>query len=246
LGIRAEKPSPEFLRGIRNRYDRIAEEYDRESKRSHLVRMHKRQFILKCLDKYGLLREGTLLIDLGCGSGAYIPFLVNEGLQVVGIDLSINMLRVARRKAPGAQFVLASMYDLPLRSSAFDALIAMGVTQFHSTTNFGIHRPALHEIQRTAKKKATVIFELNNPVSPLYWRSFPSDILQIRKLAYPWSVIKFLANMRFKAIEVASCILVFFPICGISLQLKMENYVERIPVLRLSGRFLLLCTTVQD
>ena len=184
------------------------------------------------------------MIDLGCGSGAYIPFLVKEGLQVVGIDLSINMLRVARRKAPGAQFILASMYDLPLRTDTFDALIAMGpAIQFHSATDFGIHMSALLEIRRTTKKGAVVILDLNNPASPLYWRFFPSDILRIRKLAYPWSVIKFLASLRFKVIEVASCIFLFPPFYY-SLQLKVERHVERIPILRFLGRFLLLCATV--
>jgi len=248
LGIRIDKPSSKFLRRIRNRYNKIAKDYDRGSEAwpaGRLAYERKRQFMAYCLKKYGLMRQGALLLDLGCGTGAYIPFLINGGLRVVGIDLSINMLRIAKQKAPRAEFVLASMYDLPLRTDTFDALIAMGAIQFHfSATHFGIHKPALLEIQRTAKKRAMVIFELNNPIGPLYWRSFPSDILRIRKLAYPWSVIKFLASLRFKVIEVASCILIFFPIYGISLQLKMENYAERIPILRFLGRFLLLCTAV--
>jgi len=243
-GPKSEKPSSDFLRRIRNRYDRIAVEYDRENKLLHLARTRKRQFIVRCLSKYRLLREGALLVDLGCGTGAYIPFLVDKGLQVVGIDLSISMLEVAKRRAHGAQFVLASMYDLPLRSESFDALLAMGpAIQFHSPTHFGVHYSALLEIQRIAKKGAIFILDLNNPISPLYWRFFPSDILRIRELAYPWSVVKFLSRLRLMVVELASCILLFLPIHR-TLQMRMERYMEQVPILRFLGRYLLLCIRV--
>lgn len=208
-------------------------------------RVRKREFIFKCLEKYGLLREGGILVDLGCGSGAYVPDLVNEGLFVIGIDLSLNMLRVARRSAPGAQFVLASMYDLPLRSAVFDALIAMGpAIQFHSASHFGIHKPALLEIRRTAKRGAAVVFDLNNPLTPLYFCSYPRDIFRLRRLAYPWSVVRFMTTLGFKVAEVASCVFLLLPVYH-RFQLKMERHVAQIPILRFFGRFLMLCAIIR-
>jgi SAM-dependent methyltransferase len=64
------------------------------------------------------------VIDLGCGSGILARELVEAGCDVLGIDRSPAMLRIARRRAPGARFVRASVLDAKVPPC--DAVAAIG------------------------------------------------------------------------------------------------------------------------
>lgn len=60
------------------------------------------------------IRDG-LVVDLGCGSGLWAEQLVNRGFDVLGIDISEAMIDLARRRAPQAEFRVASLFqaDIP-------------------------------------------------------------------------------------------------------------------------------------
>jgi SAM-dependent methyltransferase len=45
-----------------------------------------------------------LVVDLGCGSGIWARRLTDAGYEVVGVDISPAMIRLARRRAPEAAF----------------------------------------------------------------------------------------------------------------------------------------------
>jgi SAM-dependent methyltransferase len=64
------------------------------------------------------------IVDIGCGSGTLARRLVNRGYDVVGIDISSAMIRLARAKAPDARFRVASLIDA--RIPRCDAVIALG------------------------------------------------------------------------------------------------------------------------
>lgn len=73
--------------------------------------------------------QGPLVLDLGCGSGLSMRPLSARGCAAIGIDLSIEMLREARRA--GAEVVQAdASTPLPIRSGCFDALISVSALQF--------------------------------------------------------------------------------------------------------------------
>jgi SAM-dependent methyltransferase len=57
---------------------------------------------------------GGLVVDLGCGSGIWARALVDAGFEVVGVDVSADMLAIARERAPEARFVHASLLDAEL------------------------------------------------------------------------------------------------------------------------------------
>ena len=60
------------------------------------------------------IRDGRV-VDLGCGTGLWAEQLVGRGFDVVGIDISEAMIRLARRRAPQAEFQVASLFqaDIP-------------------------------------------------------------------------------------------------------------------------------------
>jgi SAM-dependent methyltransferase len=65
--------------------------------------------ILETLRKAGI-REG-LVVDLGCGSGLWAEQLAEARYQVLGIDISESMIRIARTRAPDAEFRVGSLFD---------------------------------------------------------------------------------------------------------------------------------------
>jgi SAM-dependent methyltransferase len=65
-----------------------------------------------------------LVVELGCGTGISSEILVRLGYDVLGIDISDDMLAIARRRAPGAEFRRGSLWDAELPSCA--AVTAIG------------------------------------------------------------------------------------------------------------------------
>ena len=67
--------------------------------------------------------DGNRLLDVACGTGGHLAYL-RERYQVSGLDLSEDMLAVARRKFPDIPFHQADMIDFSL-GMRFDAIICM-------------------------------------------------------------------------------------------------------------------------
>src|SRR5918998_2968379 len=65
--------------------------------------------ILAILDR-NRIREG-LVVDLGCGSGLWARELTKAGYRVLGIDLSEQMIAIARKRVPEAEFRVGSLFD---------------------------------------------------------------------------------------------------------------------------------------
>jgi SAM-dependent methyltransferase len=55
-----------------------------------------------------------LVVDLGCGSGILARELLGAGYDVLGMDISPAMIRLARKTAPAARFVRASLLEAEL------------------------------------------------------------------------------------------------------------------------------------
>lgn len=62
--------------------------------------------------------------DIGCGTGRVTAYLDGAGLDVFGIDLSPQMLAVARRDHPGLRFSEGSMLGLDLPDSGLAGVVA--------------------------------------------------------------------------------------------------------------------------
>jgi SAM-dependent methyltransferase len=57
---------------------------------------------------------GGTVVDLGCGSGIWAADLLAAGYDVVGVDQSAELLAIARRRAPAAELVRASLWEVDL------------------------------------------------------------------------------------------------------------------------------------
>lgn len=66
---------------------------------------------------------GTSVADVGCGSGRLEPYLAARGLSPKGIDLSPEMIRVARRDHPSFRFDVADLRELPFEDASLAGLV---------------------------------------------------------------------------------------------------------------------------
>jgi len=78
--------------------------------------------LLRLLHRAGI--HGGLVVDLGCGSGIWARELTDAGYQALGVDVSPAMLALARRRAPAARFVHASL--LRFEPPPCDAVTSLG------------------------------------------------------------------------------------------------------------------------
>jgi ubiquinone/menaquinone biosynthesis C-methylase UbiE len=69
------------------------------------------------------LSKGNSLLDLACGTGGHIPYW-RDKYDVTGLDISTEMLALARGKYPDVEFVLGDMIGFSL-SRQFDALVCL-------------------------------------------------------------------------------------------------------------------------
>jgi SAM-dependent methyltransferase len=62
--------------------------------------------------------------DLGCGPGRVAAFLLSGGIDVVGIDVSGEMLTAASTAHPGLPLAQATLAALPFRDGSLKAAVA--------------------------------------------------------------------------------------------------------------------------
>jgi len=65
-----------------------------------------------------------LVVDLGSGSGTWAKALIRSGYEVLGVDASTAMIRLARKRVPAAKFMRRSLHDIALPPCA--AVTAIG------------------------------------------------------------------------------------------------------------------------
>src|SRR5437868_3514054 len=77
------------------------------------------------------LRPGTRLLDVATGPGALAAEAANRGARPVGVDLSLQMIELARRLHPAIEFREADVEHLPFADDTFDAVVcAFGLGHF--------------------------------------------------------------------------------------------------------------------
>ena len=102
---------------VKKGYNEIAKEYQADR---HAFNHSKE------LEKLAsLLPKKAKVLDVGCGAGTPVAkFLVDSGIEVVGIDFSENMLRLARMNMPQTTFIRMDMTKLDFAVNSFDGLTA--------------------------------------------------------------------------------------------------------------------------
>ena len=73
------------------------------------------------------LPAGARVVDLGCGSGVFTNVLQQRGYRCTGVDLSPTLIKIAREKYPGIDFLEGDIEKLPFPDGQFDGVLLSGV-----------------------------------------------------------------------------------------------------------------------
>lgn len=98
---------------------------------------------------------GQRVLDIGCGSGAFLRAAAERGAQVAGVDASEALLAIARTRVPAADLRLADMEQLPFEDGVFDV-----VTGFNSFFFAADMTAAIREAGRVARPGAPVVLQV--------------------------------------------------------------------------------------
>lgn len=104
---------------VEDGYDRICQLY-------HKRRIDRFWSVAPDLDSFTKrLPAGGSILDVGCGSGYIASVLEKQGFTVTGVDISTEMLKLARENAPKSTFLRMSMRRLEFPKESFDGVVCL-------------------------------------------------------------------------------------------------------------------------
>ena len=71
-----------------------------------------------------LIPSNGKILDVGCGVGVDAGYMYSKGFKVVGIDLSREMLKIARQHFPQIDFRLLDIKKINYGANSFDGIFA--------------------------------------------------------------------------------------------------------------------------
>jgi 2-polyprenyl-3-methyl-5-hydroxy-6-metoxy-1,4-benzoquinol methylase len=108
------------------------------------------------------LRPGMTVLELGCGTGYFTQELARSGADVVAIDVSPELLEIARSNcsAPNVRYQIENAYALNYPEAVFDSVIGSSVLHHLEIA------AALRNIYRVLKPGGTIYFTEPNMLNP--------------------------------------------------------------------------------
>jgi SAM-dependent methyltransferase len=103
--------------------------------------------------------HGRTVLDYGCGNGENALPLVKRGARVIGLDVSEELLKLARQRlalhgvGDRATFLAASAHDIPLPDNSVDAVMGIAILH-HLDLDL-----AAREVRRVLKPGGIAIFQ---------------------------------------------------------------------------------------
>lgn len=142
---------------------------------------------------------GTRLLDLACGSGSYSLALSREGFQVTGLDLDLDMIRLAKEKrsnqmgsASHPEFIQGDMLELSRYfSQEFEGVFCIGNSLVHLDTEVKLEQ-GLTEAAKILKPGGSYIAQVVN-----YDRIFHDRIDELPPISVPVKGIVFRRFYRY-------------------------------------------------
>jgi ubiquinone/menaquinone biosynthesis C-methylase UbiE len=161
----------------------------------HERRFHKKAELLRSSERIALLEvdravrsciEGLAIqsvLDVGTGTGVFAEAFAKRGLVVTGIDPNGELLALARRHVPNADFRAAAAEQLPFEAGSFD-LVFLG----HILHEADDQRKALSEARRVSRQRVSVLewpYRSEEHGPPLEHRIRPATIEELaREIGY--------------------------------------------------------------
>ncbi|NIR16094.1 MAG: class I SAM-dependent methyltransferase, partial [Desulfobacterales bacterium] len=138
----------EKKREIMLHYDQTATGYDTQYSEEQKAKIEAALDLLR-------LTDNSLVLDMGCGTGLLFPYIAEKIELLVGIDLSLNLLKQAKKRMKNysnTHIILADADLTPFQNQIFHTAFAITLMQ-----NMPNPPATVKEIERITKPKSTIV-----------------------------------------------------------------------------------------
>ena len=110
----------------------------------------------------GHLKPGMTILELGCGTGYFTRELACSGADIIAIDVSPELLEIARANcpAPNVRYQIQNAYALSYSDSMFDSVVGSSILHHLEIEE------ALRGVYRVLKPGGTIYFTEPNMLNP--------------------------------------------------------------------------------
>jgi ubiquinone/menaquinone biosynthesis C-methylase UbiE len=133
---------------------KVAQQYNASSEMYEGLYSEEQQAkYLRALQNVNLKKSVSL--DVGCGSGLFFKEIAKQSEMVIGIDISINLLKKANaqaKKSGNVHVILADADHLPLKEHPFDLVFSFTILQ-----NMPSPKETLIEIKHVTKSGGKIV-----------------------------------------------------------------------------------------
>jgi cyclopropane fatty-acyl-phospholipid synthase-like methyltransferase len=164
--------------------DLVARGYDRIALRYAAWKVEGNPAMRLVRDLDSRLRDGSDVLELGCGRGVPVTRELAKRHRVTGVDISASQIELARHHVPEADFVHADYTELEIAPRSVDAVVAI-LTFTHVPREE--HRELLERIAAWLREDGYLLCSLgtgDDPGSvehdwlgaPMFFSSFDADM----------------------------------------------------------------------
>lgn len=133
-------------------YDRLMTDADYPRRADELCRL---------FEKYD--RQPRILLDLACGTGSFSNEMVNRGMQVIGVDVSSEMLEIAsersRKQGKDVLYLCQNASELDLYGTVDGAICCLD--SLNHITNYSEFCRAIDRVSLFLEPGRLFIFDVN-------------------------------------------------------------------------------------
>jgi ubiquinone/menaquinone biosynthesis C-methylase UbiE len=128
-----------------------------------------------CLDFIGSLDKKDVVADIGCGNGRHLFPCAEKCSSVIGVDISMKLLRIIQKKLQGkprenVSLVHADVVELPFARDSFD--VVLFIASLHNIKGKDNRRRALKEVLRVLKPQGTALISVWSRWQDKYYTYF--------------------------------------------------------------------------
>lgn len=149
-----------ILQQTRIDYDRIAGHYAQT--RANSARWPQVRALIK---QY--VRAGDHVLELGCGNGRVANFVSESKAHYVGLDASVELIKLARAQNQHADFRVGNMLHPPFADHTFNSILM--IASFHHIPSADLRAQMMREVARLLKPDGCLIMTNWNLRQTRFW-----------------------------------------------------------------------------
>jgi len=113
------------------------------------------------LVRVGMITKASKVLEIGCGTGLFTKKVFDlSGADITAIDVSEDLLKIARETSGGGKFILGDAMNMPFDDETFD--VVFGSSILHHLD----FDASLREIHRVLKLGGRMVFAEPNMINP--------------------------------------------------------------------------------